>query len=138
MQSLRKNGKKNGLIALLAWLKFSAMFIYAYESGEILGIKLGCDHKPNKKIIIMDDSSSADDDLNSAVEESEEAVEEPAVEESEDAVEEPAVEDSEEAVENNLSVSLKYVDLPKHTKGKKPSRRKDKKKSHVVDDNDYD
>ena len=52
MQSLRKNGKKNGLIALLAWLKFSAMFIYAYESGEILGIKLGCDHKPNKKIII--------------------------------------------------------------------------------------
>ena len=43
--------------------------------------------------------------------------------------------ESEEAVENNLPVSLKYVDLPKHTKGKKPSRRKDKKKSHVVDEN---
>ena len=43
-------------------------------------------------------------------------------------------EDTEEAIENNLTVSLKKIDLPKQNKGKKTNRRKDKKKSHYVND----
>ena len=49
IQNLMNKGKKNGLNALLLWLKFSAILIYAHESGAIFGIKLGCDHQLNKK-----------------------------------------------------------------------------------------
>ena len=44
---------------------------------------------------------------------------------------------TEEAIENNLTVSLKEIDLPKQNKGKKTGKRKDKKKSHYVNDQDF-
>ena len=46
-------------------------------------------------------------------------------------------EESEETQDSNIQPSLKNIDLPKQNKGKKISRRKDKKKSHYVDDNNY-
>ena len=52
---------------------------------------------------------------------------------------EESLEESEEELEEetNLQPSLKDIDLPTKNKGKKTNRRKDKKKSHLVNNSDY-